>query len=83
MYAVLASQDESNKGTWGDLPGRCAQLTRIVNIFHVDMSLVNGISTNKPAESFSVDLDDRKLVDAKFLGDGRLVVLCTDPSELP
>lgn len=47
------------------------------------MSLVNGISTNKPAGSFSVDLEDRKLVDAKFLGDGRLVVLCADPSELP
>ncbi|RCI13888.1 hypothetical protein L249_7962 [Ophiocordyceps polyrhachis-furcata BCC 54312] len=60
IYTALACKDRENK----------------VYILRVEMDIVNGISRNLPAMGCCVDLATCQLIDAKFLNDKTLVVLC-------
>ncbi|RDA85012.1 hypothetical protein CP532_2051 [Ophiocordyceps camponoti-leonardi (nom. inval.)] len=60
IYTALACKDSDNK----------------IYILRVEMDIVNGISRNLPATGCCVDLANCQLIDAKFLNDQTLVVLC-------
>ncbi|KAF4989072.1 hypothetical protein FDECE_14824 [Fusarium decemcellulare] len=54
-----------------------------VHVFSVKIDIVNGISTNQHSSSCCIDLGSRTLIDFKFLGDETLIILCTDPDNVP
>ncbi|KEY69430.1 hypothetical protein S7711_05744 [Stachybotrys chartarum IBT 7711] len=52
-----------------------------VNVFRVEMEIINGISSNGALVACRVDLGPRRLADIKFLNDKTLIFLCTEPDE--
>ncbi|RDA93360.1 hypothetical protein CP533_0315 [Ophiocordyceps camponoti-saundersi (nom. inval.)] len=66
IYTALACKDRENK----------------VYILRVEMDIVNGISRNLPTTGFCIDLANCQLIDARFLNDEMLIVLCKE-EDLP
>ncbi|PFH61107.1 hypothetical protein XA68_18171 [Ophiocordyceps unilateralis] len=56
----------------------CKDSETQVYILRAEMDIVNGISRNLPPTGCCVDLGNRQLIDAKFLNDETLVVLCKE-----
>ena len=48
-----------------------------VYIFRAEMSIINGISSNKSLDWLCLDLGDKNLIDLKFLNATHLILLCS------
>ncbi|KAG6040531.1 hypothetical protein E4U41_000244 [Claviceps citrina] len=49
---------------------------RMLHVFQSAIDITNGISTTRPTRRACIDLGERTLVDAKFLNDKTLVLVC-------
>ncbi|PHH72967.1 hypothetical protein CDD80_4128 [Ophiocordyceps camponoti-rufipedis] len=56
----------------------CRNSESKVYILRTEMDIASGISFNLPATGCCVDLANRQLIDAKFLNDETLIVLCKE-----
>lgn len=80
VYTAVASKNAPSKGKLLRicffLYQACTNILSVY-VFRAELSIVNGISSNKSLNWLCLDLGDKNLIDLKFLNAAHLILLCS------